>query len=196
MGKRYRCCGCCHDPIAGCKSFDYTSTDASATGGLPPHCNLADVDASRNMGETVASRNWDLYEKPEAAIADAARPPLGAAGCASLLSDISGDVNDICCGGHGEQCSHGAPRTCSEECAAVWMPFAKQCSQWLGDQNQPNLMSVTTNCERQQFGKYKPVTQHTATSDCLEQLTTLSKVFTWSIRVGEYAGTGPLTVQR
>jgi hypothetical protein len=29
-------------------------------------------------------------------------------------------------------------------------------SQWLGEQNQPALMTVTDNCERQQFGKYKP----------------------------------------
>ena len=109
------------------------------------------------MGETVDSSNWVLYEKPESAIADATHPPLGEAGCARMLADISGDVNDICCGGNGAMCSNGAPRTCSEECAAVWMPFAKQCSQFVSNQHSPNLMDVTTNCERQQFGKYKPV---------------------------------------
>jgi hypothetical protein len=83
--------------------------------------------------------------------------PLGAAGCQSMLASISDDVNNVCCGSNGADCHGGAPRTCTEECASLWMPFAKQCSQWLSE-NTPdsNLMDVTTHCEIEQYGRYKP----------------------------------------
>ena len=133
---------------AWCKSFDYTDTDN--------HCNLADIDASRQFGETTSAGNWVLYERPESSIA-MLQPALGPSGCEQMLQDMSNDINDVCCGGHGEQCSDGAPRVCTEECATVWMPFAKQCSLWLSDNmGGSHLNDVTEGCERQQFGRYKP----------------------------------------
>ena len=131
-----------------CKSFDYTSTD-------PMHCNLADIDASTNFGDTTRAGNWDLYEKPSGVGMAAA--PLGSAGCQAMLSSIAGDVNNVCCGGNGADCHGGAPRTCTEECASLWMPFANQCSQWLSENTaNSDLMDVTTHCETQQYGRYKP----------------------------------------
>ena len=44
---------------------------------------------------------------------------------------------------------------CSEECAAIWSPFAKRCSLFLegAAQGQP-LTAITELCEREEWGKY------------------------------------------
>lgn len=46
-----------------CKSFDYLDIADQV------HCNLADVDATRQFGDVTTSATWDLYERPEASIA-------------------------------------------------------------------------------------------------------------------------------
>eukprot|EP01052_Picozoa_sp_SAG31_P028361 SAG31_NODE_2730_length_5177_cov_2.436392_2_plen_462_part_00 len=133
---------------AWCKSFDYTDSDN--------HCNLADIDASRNMAETTSRGNWVLYEKPESVISEQNTAALGPTGCADMLASISNDVNSECCGGQGDECSNGAPHSCSEECANVWLPFARQCSTWLDDNGNAHLHRVTLRCENTEYGRYKP----------------------------------------
>ena len=90
-----------------CKSFDYLDLAGQV------HCNLADVDATRQFGDVTQSATWDLYERPEASI-EVATPALGNLGCAAMLTRIATDINDICCAGNGDQCSNSAPRTCSK----------------------------------------------------------------------------------
>lgn len=114
-----------------CKSFDYIqSTDTLDAGANHQSCNLADVDASTQMGSTVRNPYNTLYEKPVAANAvQGGDGPIGVAGCAAMLTSISADVNHICCPEGG--CLHGVPNTCNEECATIWMPFAQQCSEFV-----------------------------------------------------------------
>lgn len=114
-----------------CKSFDFTDTDN--------HCNLADVDATRQFGETTSDGNWALYERPDTG---AVAPPLGADGCSAMLSEHTERINAVCCGGMGEMCADGTPRTCSSECAAEWMPFALECSEVCESRQWPYLVPL------------------------------------------------------
>jgi hypothetical protein len=134
---------CCQR--AWCKSFDYNAKRKC--------CNLADLDATKQFGETVKSSVWTLYEKPEAVI-KATPKKLGKSGCSGLLSRISSRVNGVCCGRNGKMCLHGAPRTCSEECAQQWTPFAEVCSEWVKD-SIPSMNKVTGLCERTEYGRYR-----------------------------------------
>ena len=124
---------------------------------MDSHCNLADVDATRQFGDVTSAGEWDLYERPVESIVEAAGP-LGDAGCATMLGRLAQDINDVCCGGRGDECTDSAPRTCTEECATIWMPFAGQCSEWLRDTAGADspLIVVTALCEIQQLGRYKP----------------------------------------
>lgn len=97
----------------------------------------------------------DLYER--APMSTATPAALGPSGCAALLASIADRVNAECCGSHGDECGDGAPRTCSEECATVWMPFVTQCSSWLTDSMPTShLNAVSRKCATTEFGKYKP----------------------------------------
>jgi hypothetical protein len=113
-----------------CHSFDYIEQ--------LQQCNLADIDSSTQMATTGTTAYNTLYER-KSARRDAAGPN-GATGCANQLSLISAKVNTECCPRGG--CARGAPDSCSEECAAAWMPFAKACSAFLAQTGGP-LTQIT-----------------------------------------------------
>ena len=155
-----------------CKSFDYmqSTTDSHGNqldaGANHMSCNLADVDATSSQGATVRNPYNTLYERNIAAPAGgAAAFPIGAAGCAAMLSSISSQVNNQCCPAGG--CSNGAPRTCSEQCSATWMPFAQQCSEFIKTNRfqNPELLAITDKCEREEYGRYKPNSNHGRCAD-------------------------------
>ena len=142
-----------------CKSIDFCHQCTEN------QCVLADQDASLQNGATAPNPAYDLYERHHLA---AVTPALGPVGCSSDLASISEQVNAVCCGDAG--CDGGAPQTCSEECAALWMPFAKRCSEWLHQQSQNQnigsadalapLMAVTTKCERTEYGRFNANSNH------------------------------------
>ena len=144
-----------------CQSFDYIESMAGGT------CNLADVDASTSFGSTGPNRYNNLYERAHPLPALASPGGLGPNGCAQMLQQISQDVNHMCCP-HGG-CARGVPDTCSEDCAGHWMPFTKQCSQWLAQQSGqgagPDFSAVTEKCERQMYGRYRAGSNHGRCSD-------------------------------
>jgi hypothetical protein len=74
-----------------------------------------------------------------------------------LCSAVSPRTSTMCAVMEDE-CTDSAPRTCTEECATIWMPFAGQCSEWLRDTAGADspLIVVTALCEIQQLGRYKP----------------------------------------
>ena len=109
---------------------------------------------TRQFGETTSVRGWNLYERPEDHMAKDAGA-LGAKGCSNLLTKKANVINGVCCGRNGKMCRRGAPRTCSEECASVWMPVSKQCSEWI-KKSMPSMYPVTKICEREEYGKYRP----------------------------------------
>ena len=152
---------------AWCKSFDYMAgSDGGHLGtqgdGLGT-CNLADVDASTSMSTIGVSRFNDFYERP-ADTMPANGAPLGATGCAAQLGAISPEVTAACCPVEG--CSGDLPPTCSEECAAIWLPFSKQCSVWLLTAGAAtNLGQVTTICENEEYGKFHAGSNHGRCSD-------------------------------
>ena len=86
--------------------------------------------------------------------------------CSEQLAAISPDVNIECCPGHTGRagCDGDLPSTCSEECAAVWMPFAKACSEWLLEQGGA-LVQVTAVCESEEYGRYHAGSNHGRCSD-------------------------------
>eukprot|EP01050_Picozoa_sp_SAG11_P028228 SAG11_NODE_7470_length_1139_cov_1.010577_1_plen_174_part_10 len=99
-----------------------------------------------------------LYEKPadlvEGAVAD---KPTDAASCGATLAGIAQDVNDACCP-HGG-CRNGIPNDCSDDCSAVWMPFARECTEWIAGQSSGSvatLAQITGRCEEQEYGTYTP----------------------------------------
>lgn len=154
-----------------CKSFDYIQSttyqgqtlDAGANDGT---CNLADVNAITQQGATVRNPYNTLYEKPVDAYATAPAGPIGNAGCAAMLSSISTAVNHLCCPAGG--CAAGVPRRCSEECSGVWMPFARQCSEYIktNEYQMPEFTTITAKCELTEFGKYHSTnTAHGRCSD-------------------------------
>jgi hypothetical protein len=87
---------------------------------------------------------------------------LGPNGCARMLQRISDTVNHECCPEGG--CANGMPETCSEECAGHWMPFIRQCSSWLAQQA-TDFSGITDVCEREQYGRYRPGSNHGRCSD-------------------------------
>ena len=135
-----------------CHSFDYIEQ--------LQQCNLADIDSSTQMATTGTTAYNTLYER-KSARRDAAGPN-GATGCANQLSLISAKVNTECCPRGG--CARGAPDSCSEECAAAWMPFAKACSAFLAQTGGP-LTQVTETCEREEYGRYHAGSNHGRCSD-------------------------------
>jgi hypothetical protein len=155
---------CCARPW--CKSFDYIqSTDTLDAGEYDGTCNLADINAVTMMGTTVANPYNTLYEKPASVTPGATAGPIGVDGCTSMLSDISQRVNHVCCP-HGG-CSNGVPNTCGEDCAAIWMPFALQCSEWIKSASDSvgALAEITDKCEREEYGRYKPGKTHGRCAD-------------------------------
>jgi hypothetical protein len=157
---------CCARPW--CQSFDYIqSTDTLDAGEYDGTCNLADVNAATQYGSTVANPYNTLYEKPAdvtpGSAVGAAAGPIGAAGCSSMLGDITQRVNHVCCPAGG--CDAGVPNTCSEDCSAVWMPFARQCSEWIKGASVGALTQITAKCEREEYGRYKPGRTHGRCSD-------------------------------
>jgi hypothetical protein len=156
-----------------CKSFDYMQStvdvhgNAMDAGANNMVCNLADVDATTSQGATTRNPYDTLYERPadtHGAQAGGAFP-IGAAGCSAMLSRISTRVNNQCCPAGG--CSNGAPTDCSEQCSAVWMPFAQQCSEFIKTNRfqNPELLAITDKCEREEYGRYKPNSNHGRCSD-------------------------------
>ena len=132
-----------------CKSFDYIQQSQT--------CNLADVDSNTQFGTTTQNRYDTLYQRPADSITQA--PAGRAVDCPTKLTQISADVDSACCPAGG--CSNGVPKVCSEECAALWLPFAKQCSDWLANA-QANLVDITAHCEKEEFGRWKtkPTANH------------------------------------
>ena len=112
--------------LSRCKSFDFMAgpQGPTAKGG---RCELADLDASNDYGKVVSPSPWTLYERNGA---PPATGTLGAAGCAAQLLQISDSVNAECCPAAGCDPAH-PPRTCSEECSGQWLPFSRECSQYL-----------------------------------------------------------------
>lgn len=148
-----------------CKSFDYiTYTPELEAQGVqsPGLCNLADVDVSTNFAAAGANHWNTLYEKPHAIAATPAPGGLGSNGCAQMLSTIADDLNHLCCPAGG--CARGTPTVCSEDCAGRWMPFVRQCSQWLKQQTTP-FTDLTDLCEREQYGRYRAGSNHGRCSD-------------------------------
>merc|ERR1740117_158593 len=108
------------------------------------------------MASTVQNRGNVLYERPVSSLpAGDTTGALGSTGCASHLATLSPQVNAVCCPAGG--CSNGVPNTCSEECAALWLPFAKQCSEYLKTMTGANtaLLDITSRCEEEEYGRYK-----------------------------------------
>jgi hypothetical protein len=69
------------------------------------------------------------------------------------METLPGQVTNECCGVGG--CRTSLPPVCSEQCAASWMPFSKQCSVWLGlPGTVEHLEVVSTNCEHEEYGRY------------------------------------------
>ena len=156
---------CCARPW--CKSFDRIESYAGHDAGAHDQtCNLADVNAVTQYGSTVQNQYNTLYEKPATVTpgtAVAAGAPIGAAGCAAMLSSISDRVNHVCCPNGG--CDAGVPRTCSEDCSAIWMPFSQQCSEWIKGASVGALTQITSKCEKLEYGRYKPGSTHGRCSD-------------------------------
>jgi hypothetical protein len=135
---------CCARPW--CKSFDYI---ASLNGGT---CELADISYTEDQGILGNNPANTYYERPLASLSPAL-VPLGATGCQARLGSISSVVTHECCGVGG--CRTGLPPVCSEQCAASWLPFSKQCSVWLSLPSvNEHLEVVSHNCERSQYGRY------------------------------------------
>ena len=131
-----------------CKSFDFKGA------GRGSYCNLADLDASKNFADTTTAGPWVLYERPETSMKKDDKGSRTKDGCAKLLTSMSNKISGVCCGRNGKMCLHGAPRTCSEECASEWMPFAERCSEWV-KATLPNMAKVTQICEREEFGRFR-----------------------------------------
>jgi hypothetical protein len=57
-------------------------------------------------------------------------------GCDAIMGTLGADghLNDACCADPKSRCENGAPHSCSQACATLWMPFQKECSLWLLDQ--------------------------------------------------------------
>lgn len=150
-----------------CESFDYIAfrPDLPQPGEVtaPGQCNLADVDVSTNMAASGASPWNTLYEKPNNEYAASSAPAgLGANGCAQMLQTTSRDLNNLCCP-HGG-CQRNMPDSCSEDCAGRWMPFVRQCSEWMKEQSTP-FDELTEMCEREQYGRYRAGSNHGRCSD-------------------------------
>lgn len=144
---------CCARPW--CESFDFIATLAGGT------CNLADVSATGHSSAITFNQYNSYYERPAGSMVHA-NPPLGPDGCAARLASLSTTVTNECCPEEG--CTGALPPVCTEQCAANWMPFSKQCSVWL-DQNEIELEPVSVNCEREQYGRYRPGNNHGRCSD-------------------------------
>lgn len=58
-------------------------------------------------------------------------------------------ANSECCNDKTEDCSSGAPATCDASCAAVFLPFWRECGAALGDDwhRSAALTGVVTECE-------------------------------------------------
>ena len=56
------------------------------------------------------------------------------------------------------------PDTCSEDCASRWLPFVRQCSEWLKEQT-PDFSVITMACEREEYGRYRAGSNHGRCSD-------------------------------
>ena len=52
--------------------------------------------------------------------------------CAQRLAKLTRHVNSVCCSG-GVSCEGGSPDTCTADCAALWMPFYRMCSEFAAD---------------------------------------------------------------
>ena len=148
-----------------CESFDFIREDnvnGAPNTGTVGHCNLADVSASQHHAALTTNNYWSYFERPISSI-PVMNPALGASGCQQRLDSISQVVTDECCSDEG--CDGGVvPPVCSEQCAANWMPFSKQCSVWLEDE-ELQLEAVTDNCEREMYGRYHEGSNHGRCSD-------------------------------
>jgi|EP01046_Picozoa_sp_COSAG06_P035405 hypothetical protein len=109
-----------------CRSIDYCHACTNGENA----CVLADMDASLQNGATAPNTGYNLYERHHLA---AISPAMGPVGCSADLASIAEDVSSVCCGEAG--CEAGAPQTCTDECAELWMPFAKRCSEWIHQQS-------------------------------------------------------------
>ena len=91
----------------------------------------------------------------------------GYAPCMDHLKQEEDALGHTCC---ADGCPNGTPDVCSQECAAVWMPFSKHCSSFLsGDPMLAMVLPLSTACEEAQYGRYtgavlggrcSPVSEH------------------------------------
>ena len=91
----------------------------------------------------------------------------GYAPCMDHLNQEEDALGRTCC---ADGCPNGTPDVCSQECAAVWMPFSKHCSSFLaGDPMLAMVLPLSDVCEETQYGRYtgavlggrcSPVSEH------------------------------------
>jgi hypothetical protein len=71
--------------------------------------------------------------------------PAASARCTDRLTSLSSAVNAACCPTPAA-CAGGVPSDCSEQCAALWEPFALKCSRFLEGEF-PQFTAFTSKCE-------------------------------------------------
>ena len=69
--------------------------------------------------------------------------------CVSNLAQRAMAVNLECCNDKTEDCSSGAPATCDAGCAAIFLPFWRDCEAEVGDEwrHSATLNGVLAKCE-------------------------------------------------
>ena len=66
---------------------------------------------------------------------------------AETLATRQDEVTSACCNLPGEDCSHGAPATCTQECAAVLLPFWGNCQHELAKPLKGAYHAVLEECQ-------------------------------------------------
>ena len=68
--------------------------------------------------------------------------------CSAYLGDIMTDLDTVCCGPGGAECTDGKPNKCTTGCAEIWDPFEKVCVDWINDVA-PELVDFGGVCQRE-----------------------------------------------
>jgi hypothetical protein len=72
--------------------------------------------------------------------------------CMDHLNTAEDSLGHTCC---ADGCPNGTPDVCSQQCAAVWMPFSLHCSSFLEDDSMlAMVLPLSTSCEETQYGRY------------------------------------------
>ena len=64
--------------------------------------------------------------------------------CQASLMGITDQLNSVCCA-DASNCADGFPRSCDAACAAIWLPFAAPCGNFVATQF-PNLVAFGNRC--------------------------------------------------